>query len=189
MCLYESLPAKRAPKSKEGAAKRVKPDRPPTMQLIVNAIEAAKDVKGTSVRAIKKHIMANHSVPSAMLKRMLRKAFEAGLSGGQLARPKGQTEARVLSGRYRLATKDKAKPILKKAAAKSPAKAISAKPVKALTPFKAAAAEKATPVKKVTKSPTKVKKMAAKKITAKKPVAKKMAAGRVVEVSCSYVVL
>ncbi|KAF0311183.1 Sperm-specific protein PL-I [Amphibalanus amphitrite] len=146
------------------------------MQLIGNAIEADKNVKGTSVRAIKKHIMANHSVPSAMLNRMLRKAFEAGLSGGQLARPKGQTEARVLAGRYRLATKDKAKPTLKKAVTKSPAKTVSNKPAKAQTPSKAAAAEKATPVKKVTKSRTKVK-----KITAKKPVAKKVAAGRVVK--------
>ncbi|KAF0311184.1 Sperm-specific protein PHI-2B [Amphibalanus amphitrite] len=181
-CTARIWPAKPASKSKEEAAKRVKPERPPTMQLIVNAIEADKDAKGTSVRAIKKHIMANHSVPSAMLNRMLRKAFEAGLSGGQLARPKGQTEARVLSGRYRLATKDKTKPAQKKAVTKSPAKTASAKLAKAQTPSKAAPDEKATPVKKVAKSPTKVKKMAAKKITAKKPVAKKMAAGRVVKV-------
>ena len=173
-----ATPVKKGRKPKDGA-KKPKSNRPPTMQLVIEAIEAEKDPKGTSVLAIKKHIMANNQVSSAkFLNHMLRRALEAGLAEGKLSRPKGQTETSLLMGRYRLAAKEKkpkavekpkkvAKSPAKKAAAKpkkaakSPAKKAAAKP-KVKTPKKkpAAAAKKAKSPKKVKKTP---KKSAAKK--------------------------
>ena len=177
-----ATPAKKGRKPKDGAAKKAKSDRPPTMQLIIKAIEAEKDPKGTSVMAIKKHILANHKVKSAQfLNHMLRRAFEAGLAAGSLTRPKGQAESHLLAGRYRINKEKKAKAADKpkpKKAAKSPAKKAAkkpaAKPKKAKTPKKkpAAAAKKAKSPKKVKKTP---KKPAAKKTAAKKKTPKKAA--------------
>ncbi|KAF0300363.1 Histone H5 [Amphibalanus amphitrite] len=176
-----ATPAKKGRKPKDGAAKKAKSDRPPTMQLIEKAIESEKDPKGTSVLAIKKYITANYQVKSAQfLNHMLRRAFEAGLAAGKLSRPKGQGESHLLAGRYRLAVKEKkakaapAKPkkvVKKPKAAKSPAKKAAAKPKKAKTPKKkpAAAAKKAKSPKKVKKTP---KKPAAKKTAAKKTLKK-----------------
>ena len=162
-----ATPAKKGRKPKDGAAKKAKSSRPPTMQLVRKAIEADKDPKGTSVMAIKKHILANNKVKSAQfLNHMLRRAFEAGLKAGALSRPKGQGDTGLLAGRYRIAVKEKkaaAKPKPKKAA-KSPAKK-AAKPKKAKTPKKKPAAKKAKSPKKVKKAP---KKPAAKKAGAKK---------------------
>ena len=166
-----ATPAKKGRKPKDGAAKKAKSSRPPTMQLVRKAIEADKDPKGTSVMAIKKHILANNKVKSAQfLNHMLRRAFEAALKAGALSRPKGQGDTGLLAGRYRIAVKEKkpkkaaaAKPKPKKAA-KSPAKK-AAKPKKAKTPKK-----KPAGVAKKPKSPKKAKK------TPKKPAAKKTAA-------------
>ncbi|XP_037073956.1 histone H1-like [Pollicipes pollicipes] len=174
-------PAKKGRKPKEGGAKKKasKPSHPPTLEMIAKAISAEKDPKGVSVMAIKKYILAQYKVQPVMLRHMLRRAFEAGLASGKLTRPKGQAEARLLSGRYRLASKEKAgaaaaAPKPKKV--KSPAKKAAVKKVKkAKTPKKKAApaaAKKAKSPKKVKKTP---KKPAAKKAPAKKKSPKKAA--------------
>ena len=176
-----ATPAKKGRKPKDGAAKKAKSDRPPTMQLVIKAIEAEKDPKGTSVMAIKKHILANHKVKSAQfLNHMLRRAFEAGLAAGSLTRPKGQAESHLLAGRYRINKEKKAKAAAKpkpKKAAKSPAKKATAKPKKAKTPKKkpAAAAKKAKSPKKVKKAPKKPAAKKAPKKTAAKKTPKKAA--------------
>ena len=76
---------------------------PPTLEMITRAITVESDPKGTSVMAIKRHILANHQFRSApLLNHMLRRAFAAGLASGKLTRPRGQTDAALLAGRYRL---------------------------------------------------------------------------------------
>ena len=160
-----ATPAKKGRKPKDGAAKTAKSSRPPTMQLVRKAIEADKDPKGTSVMAIKKHILATNKVKSAQfLNHMLRRAFETGLKAGSLCRPKGQGDNGLLTGRYRITVKERAaaKPKPRKAA-KPPAKKTT-KPKKAATPKRPAGAAKKA------KSPKKVKK------TTKKPASEKTAA-------------
>lgn len=177
-----ATPAKKGRKPKEGGAKKKasKPTHPPTLEMITKAIAHEKDPKGVSVMAIKKYILAQYKVQPVMLRHMLRRAFDAGLSAGKLTRPKGQAESHLLSGRYRLAGKE---PKAKKAAAapkpkkaaKSPAKKPAAKKPKAKTPKKkpaAASAKKAKSPKKAKKTP---KKPAAKKAPAKKKTPKKAA--------------
>ncbi|XP_043196085.1 late histone H1-like [Amphibalanus amphitrite] len=185
-----------SPAKKAGAKKASKPTHPPTLEMITKAISTEKDPKGTSVMAIKKHILAHNQIKSAqLLNHMLRRAFEAGLAAGKLTRPKGQTDSSLLAGRYRLAAAkakkpkaatDKPKKVVKKVAkspakkAKSPAKKAAKSPAKkAKSPAKKAAAKKPkakSPAKKTAAKKTKaVKKPAAKK-TPKKSPAKKAAA-------------
>ncbi|XP_037073959.1 histone H1.M6.1-like [Pollicipes pollicipes] len=111
---------------------------------------------------------------------MLRRAFEAGLASGKLTRPKGQAEARLLSGRYRLASKEKAGARSRRAQAQEGQVAgqeggRERRSRRRKTPKKKAApaaAKKAKSPKKVKKTP---KKPAAKKAPAKKKSPKKAA--------------
>ena len=160
-----ATPAKKGRKTRDGAAKKAKSSRPPTLQLVRDVIEWENDPKGTSVHKIKKLILSSYEVKSTQfLNHMLRRAFETGLKAGSLSRPKGQGDNGLLTGRYRVTVKERAaaKPKPRKAA-KSPAKKTT-KPKKAARPKRPAGAAKKA------KSPKKVKK------TTKKPASEKTAA-------------
>ena len=127
-----SSPAKkRRLAGKRGARKTSKPTHPPTLEMITRAIAVERDPKGTSVMAIKKHIMANNRIKSAaLLNHMLRRAFEAGLAAGKLTRPKSQLDIALLAGRYRLAPVKAKKPKTAVAKPKKVAKKVAKSPAK-----------------------------------------------------------
>ncbi|KAF0300361.1 Histone H1.4 [Amphibalanus amphitrite] len=169
-----------SPAKKAGAKKASKPTHPPTLEMITKAISTEKDPKGTSVMAIKKHILAHNQIKSAqLLNHMLRRAQT----------PRCSLDAIVLAAakaKKPKAATDKPKKVVKKVAkspakkAKSPAKKATKSPAKkAKSPAKKAATKKPkakSPAKKTAAKKTKaVKKPAAKK-TPKKSPAKKAAA-------------
>ncbi|XP_045598585.2 sperm-specific H1/protamine-like protein type 2 [Procambarus clarkii] len=81
--------------------KRVGKKHPKTMDMIIEAIENLGERKGSSVQAIKAYILQNFkTVRPDMVKSMLRRALTLGLDQGTVARPKGQTDTQVMSGRY-----------------------------------------------------------------------------------------
>ena len=148
-----------APAPKKAAAKAKKPAKPSThpkfSEMIVAAVTALKEKKGSSIQAIKKYILANYKVEDKAVATFVKANLKRMVDSGALKQVKG-TGA---SGSFKLAEKPKAakKPAAKKAT-KSPKKA--AKPA----------------AKKATKSPKKAaKKPAAKKTATKKPAAKKAA--------------
>ena len=146
-------------------------EHPKYIDMIVAAINALKDRKGSSKQAIVKYVQANYKVGDSC-NTHLKLALKRGVTAGTLTQVKG-TGA---SGSFKVTKveKPKKKPAAKKPTAKKPA----AK--KATTPKKKTAAKKKTP-KKAAKKPAakkpssakKTKKPAAKKPAAKKPAAKK----------------
>ena len=169
-----ATPAKKAKKPK------AKPTHPKTSVMVLDAITALKDRKGSSLAAIKKHIAANHKVDAEKLAPFIRKYLKKAVTDGVLA----QTKGTGANGSFKLAAKaEKPKAAPKKAAAKkakAPAKK-SAATKKAATPKKKKTvkktATKSKKEKKPAKSPKKPKapkpKKAASKPKAKKPAPKK----------------
>ena len=176
-----AAPAVAAPKVKKAAAPKVKKVAKPAThpkfgEMILAAVTALKEKKGSSNQAIKKYILATYKVEEKSVTKNTKVNLVRMVTAGDLKQVKG-TGA---SGSFKLAVKAAPKP--KKAAAKSPKKAAK-KPVAkkaAKSPKKAAkktATKKAAkPAKKAAKSPAKkaAKKPVAKK-AAKKPAAKKVA--------------
>ena len=161
---------------KKKAAPKKPADHPKYIEMVIAAITALKDRKGSSRQAIVKYIKANYKVGDNADVH-IKMALKRGVVAGGLAQPKG-TGA---SGSFKVVKKEepKKKPAAKKPAAKKPA---AKKPAaKKSTPKKKKAAvkktTKSTPKKKTAaKKATSAKKAAAKKPAAKKPAAKKPAA-------------
>ncbi|XP_077998670.1 sperm-specific protein PHI-2B-like [Glandiceps talaboti] len=152
------------------------PTHPKTLDMVVEAIKALKDKKGSSVQAIKGYILSHYPTVSAShLTSSLRRALKAGTESGLLVRPKGSTATGV-TGRLRvgkLPEKPKKKPATKKAAPKK-------KVVKKVTDKKTPKKVKKTPKKSATKKAgdkkkTPKKAVKSKKATPKKPAIKKIA--------------
>ena len=175
-----------APAPKKAAAKAKKPAKPSThpkfSEMIVAAVTALKEKKGSSIQAIKKYILANYKVEDKAVATFVKANLKRMVESGALKQVKG-TGA---SGSFKLAEKPKAvkKPAAKKAT-KSPKKAAKKPAAKKATksPKKAAkkpAAKKTATKKPAAKKPAKKapakKPAAAKKAAAKKPAAKKAAA-------------
>ena len=163
-------PAKKVAKAKKPAKKA---DHPSTAAMVVAAITALKDRKGSSLAAIKKYIAANYKVDVAKLAPFVRRFLKKAVADGKLAQVKG-TGA---SGSFKLAKVEKPKKVkkpkakkpaakkvkkVKKPAAKKAKKPAAKKEKKAKKPK--AAKPKKPKAKKATKSPKKA---------AKKPAAKK----------------
>lgn len=152
--------------------KSVKPksaEHPKYIDMIVAAISALKDRKGSSRQAIIKYINANYKVSESSAVH-IKTALRRGVVSSDLIQAKG-TGA---SGSFKVAPK--------KVAAPKPKKTTTTKP-KSTAAGKKKTASKSTPKKKSatkTKKPTPkksaTKKPAAKKTAAKKPAAKKPAA-------------
>lgn len=149
--------------SKTKKAQKPAAAHPQFSEMVIAAVGALKERKGSSAIAIKKYIASNYKVDEKKLNLYTRNAIKRAVASGVLKQVKGVGS----NGSFRLAEKAKsvAKPKKKsvaKKAAKSPKKAKKpAAPKKsAKSPKKKSAAKKT--VKKVAKSP------------AKKPVAKKV---------------
>ena len=167
-------PAKKAA-AKKPAAKKAKPAHPKTSQMVADAIKALKDRKGSSLAAIKKHIVANNKVDADKISPFIRRYIKKAVLDGTLVQTKGVGA----NGSFKLAAAPK--PEKKKAAPKkkkptTPKKAPAKK--KAVTPKKKKVvkktATKSKKEKKPAKSPKKPKAPKPKK-AASKPKAKKAA--------------
>ena len=151
---------------KKKAAPKKPAEHPKYVEMIVAAIAALKERKGSSRQAIGKYIKANYKVGDNSDVH-LKQALKRGVTSGVLV----QTKGTGASGSFKLSEKTKKpakKPAAKKPAAKKPA---------AKKPAAKKAAGKKTPKKAAKKTPTKKagKKTPTKKAAAKKPAAKKAA--------------
>merc|ERR1712001_219349 len=153
-----AAPAAKAPKAKKAAKPKAAPTHPKTTVMIVAAVKALKDRKGSSLAAIKKYIAANYKVDTVKLAPFIKKGIKSLVEKKALIQVKGKGA----SGSFKAAKVEEKKP-KKKVVKKKPAK----KPKKAKSPKKAAKAK--TPKKAAAKP------KAAKKPAAKKPAAKKAA--------------
>ena len=151
-----AAPAK-APKAKKAAKPKAVPTHPKTTVMIMAAVKALKDRKGSSLAAIKKYIAANYKCDTVKLAPFIKKGVKSLVEKKALV----QTKGKGASGSFKAAAVEaKPKKAKKPKAAKKPKKAKSpkkaAKPKKAKTPKKAAAKKpKAAKPAKKAKTPKK----------------------------------
>lgn len=162
--------------AKKAAAKKpkAKPSHPKTSEMVLGAIKALKDRKGSSLAAIKKHVAANNKVDADKIAPFIRKYLKKAVADGTLT----QTKGTGANGSFKIAAAAKAEkpktPKKKKAPAADKKKKTATK--KAATPKKKVkkTATKSKKEKKPAKSPKKPKAPKPKK-AATKPKAKKAA--------------
>merc|ERR1712083_150698 len=144
-----------APKVAKAKKPAKKAEHPPSAVMVLAAVKALKESKGSSLAAIKKYIAANNKVDIVKISPFIRKAVKKLVADKKIAQTKGVGA----SGRFKAvkAEKPKVKKVKKpkKKVAKKAKKPAAKKVKKAKTPKKAA------------------KKPVAKKAAAKKPAAKK----------------
>merc|ERR1712193_455839 len=153
--MTEAAAAKPA-KAKKPAKKA---EHPPSGVMVLAAVKALKDKKGSSLPAIKKYIAANYKVDVAKISPFIRKAIKKLVADKKLI----QTKASFKAAKEEKPKKVK-KPKAKKPKAKKPKKT-AAKKTKKTAAKKAKTAKKAPAKKTAKKAPAKK--------TAKKPAAKK----------------
>ena len=175
--MAETTTAAAAPAKKAAATKKpkAKPAHPKTSQMVGDAIKALKDRKGSSLAAIKKHIVANNKVDADKIAPFIRRYIKKAVADGTLV----QTKGTGANGSFKIAAAVKAekpKAPKKKKPAATPTKKKAAK--KTVTPKKKKVvkktATKSKKEKKPAKSPKKPKAPKPKK-AATKPKAKKAA--------------
>merc|ERR1712018_882750 len=130
-----AAPAAKAPKAKKAAKPKAAPTHPKTTVMIVAAIKALKDRKGSSLAAIKKYIAANYKVDTVKLAPFIKKGIKSLVEKKALIQVKGKGA----SGSFKAAKVEEKKPKKKVVKKKKPAK----KPKKAKSPKKAAKPKKA----------------------------------------------
>merc|ERR1711997_880029 len=133
-------------------------EHPPSAVMVLAAVKALKDKKGSSLPAIKKYIAANYKVDVAKISPFIRKAIKKLVADKKLI----QTKASFKAAKEEKPKKVK-KPKAKKPKAKKPKTAKKA-------PAKKAKTAKKAPAKKTAKKPAAKKspKKAAKKAAPKK---------------------
>ncbi|KAK3867926.1 hypothetical protein Pcinc_026653 [Petrolisthes cinctipes] len=90
-------------KDAKGKKKKRPRKHPKTIDMIVEAIDNMNERQGSSVQALKAYVLQNFkTVRPDMIKTMMRRALVQGLKNNVLARPKGQSETQLMSGRYLL---------------------------------------------------------------------------------------
>merc|ERR1711934_935616 len=145
-----------APKVAKAKKPAKKAEHPPSAVMVLAAVKALKESKGSSLAAIKKYIAANNKVDIVKISPFIRKAVKKLVADKKIIQVKGVGA----SGRFKAVKAEKPKVKKVKKPKKKTAK-------KAKTPKKAA---------KKAKTPKKAAKPAAKKPVAKKAAAKKPAA-------------
>merc|ERR1739838_585295 len=164
--MTEAAAAKPA-KAKKPAKKA---EHPPSAVMVLAAVKALKDKKGSSLPAIKKYIAANYKVDVVKVSPFIRKAIKKLVEGKKIVKVKASFKAvkeenpkKVKKAKKPKAKKPKAKKTAKKTAkAKTPKKAKKT-PAKKPKPAKKAPAKKAARKPAAKKSPKKAAKKAAPK--------------------------
>lgn len=171
---------------------KAKATHPPTSEMVNNAIKNLKERGGSSLQAVKKYIAANYKIDAEKLSPFIKKYLKAAVVSGSLI----QTKGKGASGSFKLSSVSAAPKIKQSSGDKKPTPKPSAakKTVTATTKAKVASKKntpsvkpkanvaKKSPVavkgrkavveKKVTKSPSKVKRLSkgpTKKLKAPKP--------------------
>ena len=158
-------PAKKAAKAKKPAAPKA---HPAFGDMVLAAVAAIKERKGSSASAIKKYILANYKVDEKKVNTFVKTTLKRLVVKGDLKQVKGAGA----NGSFKLAEKKVIK--AKKPAAKKVKKPVAKKATK--SPKKPAAKKAAVKKPAAKKAPAKPKKAAAaKKPAVKKPAAKKPA--------------
>merc|ERR1711990_1037797 len=154
---FKMTEAAAAPKVAKAKKPAKKAEHPPSAVMVLAAVKALKDKKGSSLPAIKKYIAANYKVDAVKVSPFIRKAIKKLVEGKKIVKVKAS---------FKAVKEEKPKKVKK---AKKPAK----KSAKAKTPKKAkkTAAKKPKTAKKAAAKPKTAKKAAKK--PAKKPAAKK----------------
>merc|ERR1712241_619101 len=134
-----------------------KAEHPPSGVMVLAAVKALKDKKGSSLPAIKKYIAANYKVDVAKISPFIRKAIKklvadkkliqtkASFKAAKEEKPKKVKKPKAKKPKAKKAKTAKKAPA-KKTAKKAPAKKTAKKPAAKKSPKKAA--KKAAPKKK-----------------------------------------
>merc|ERR1711944_140307 len=131
------MPEAKSP-AKKAAKPKAKPAHPPTASMVMAAVKALKEAKGSSLPAIKKYIAGNYKVDIVKLSPFVRKALKSLVEKKKLV----QTKGTGASGRFKANKGEKPKKVAKpkKKATKKAKKPAGEK--KAKTPKKKAAKPK-----------------------------------------------
>merc|ERR1711971_324947 len=159
--MTEAAAAPKVVKAKKPAKKA---EHPPSAVMVLAAVKALRDKKGSSLPAIKKYIAANYKVDVVKVSPFIRKAIKKLVEGKKIVKVKASFKA-VKEEKPKV--KKAKKPKAKKPKAKKTAK------TKTLKKAKKTAAKKPKTAKKAAAKKPKTAKKAAKKPAAKKPAAKK----------------
>ena len=112
-----AAPAKaKTPKKKAAAKPKAAPSHPKTTVMIVAAIKALKDRKGSSLPAIKKYIAANYKVDTVKLAPFIKKGLKSLVEKKALI----QTKGKGASGSFKVAAAEKKEKKAAKPKAKKP---------------------------------------------------------------------
>merc|ERR1712024_424504 len=106
--------APKAAKKPKAAKPKTKPTHPPTAAMVMSAVKALKDAKGSSLPAIKKYIAANYKVDIVKVAPYIRNALVKLVTAKKLIQAKGKGA----SGSFKLnkAVKEEKKKPKRKAA-------------------------------------------------------------------------
>jgi signal recognition particle GTPase len=107
----KSKPAKESESSDESATKKRKKKQrrhneahhPPTTEMVLEALMALDEKKGTTIKAIKDYIMTENTVRPERISHLMRKALPKLLAKEAIIRPKGEENKSVMMGRYKVA--------------------------------------------------------------------------------------
>ena len=111
-----AAPAKAKTPKKAAAKPKAKPTHPKTTVMIVAAIKALKDRKGSSLPAIKKYIAANYKVDTVKLAPFIKKGLKSLVEKKALIQVKGKGA----SGSFKVAAAEKKEKKAAKPKAKKP---------------------------------------------------------------------
>ena len=105
-----AAPAKaKTPKKKAAAKPKAAPSHPKTTVMIVAAIKALKDRKGSSLPAIKKYIAANYKVDTVKLAPFIKKGLKSLVEKKALIQVEGNFKVAAAEKKENKAAKPKAK--------------------------------------------------------------------------------